>query len=255
LKAEHDAETKKLIRRLKVEQDKVAEEQEENQPEDGFHQLGARTCIARLSDLSGHGLLDDAMSSCSTDMSDESTPSVLHSEISGLSSEAFASTPTGSECDFYPEKIDTPKTSSVSASLCSSGRQLLVQIPVDACSSGETSPDVNVVFSNVTVDPHSGSTVVDLRLVLGRQLAAAPVPPPPTSVSLSQLLVASPGNSSATTSSAGEKSDKVCCHWKNKGWCKYATTCKFQHPAHKQGVGKAQKASANLLVNACRVGN
>jgi len=190
-------------------------------------------------------------------MSDESTPSVLHSEISGLSSEAFASTPTGSECDFYPEKIDTPRTSSVSASLCSSGRQVLVQIPVDACSSGETSPDVNVVFSNMTVDPYSGSTVVNLRLVVGCQLAAAPMTSAPRAVSLSQLLVSSPGSSSTVTPPppAGEKSDKVCCHWKNKGWCKYATTCKFQHPAHKQGVGKAQKASANLLVNACRVGN
>jgi len=230
------------------------EEQEANPPEDGFHQLGARTCIARLSDLSGNGLLDDVMSNCSTEMLDESTPSALHSEISGLSSEAFAITPTGSECDFYLEKIDTPKTTSVSASLCSSGRQLLVQIPVEACSGGETSPDANVVFSNMKVDPISGSTVVDLRLVVGRQLAAAPAPTAPTTVSLSQLVRSSFGNSSTVASPAGEKSDKVCCHWKNKGWCKYATTCKFQHPAHKQGVGKAQKASANLLANACKVG-
>merc|ERR1712048_1054090 len=100
-----------------------------------------------------------------------------------------------------------------------------------------------------------GSTVVDFRLVVSCQLAAASVPPAPTTVSLSQLLRSSSGNSSTVTTPAGEKSDKVCCHWKNKGWCKYATTCKFQHPAHKQGVGKAQKASANLLLNACRVGN
>merc|ERR1712187_247059 len=150
----------------------MGEEQEESQPEDGFHQQGARTCIARLSDLSGPGLLDDVTSSCSTDMPDESTPSVLHSEISGLSSEAFANTPTGSECDFYLEKIDTPKTTSVSASLCSSGRQVLVQIPVEACNGGETSPDVNVVFSNMKVVPHLGSTVLDFRLVVSCQLAA-----------------------------------------------------------------------------------
>jgi hypothetical protein len=34
-----------------------------------------------------------------------------------------------------------------------------------------------------------------------------------------------------------DKSDKVCCHWKNKGFCKYQSACKFQHPSHKQGIG------------------
>jgi len=229
------------------------EEREENQPEDGFHQLGARTCTARLSDLSSNGLMDDAMSACSTDLSVESTPSILHSEMSGLTAESFVSTPTGSECDFFSERTETSKNSKVSASICHSGRQLVLQIPMETHCSEVTSPDVNVIFSNMTVDPLSGSTVVDLRLVVGGQLEATPGVPSPTTVCLSQLLQASPISPSTVASPAGEKSDKVCCHWKNKGWCKYAGTCKFQHPAHKQGVGKAQKVPATLM-NTSRIG-
>jgi len=34
----------------------------------------------------------------------------------------------------------------------------------------------------------------------------------------------------------------VCCHWKNKGYCEFNDSCKFAHPAHKQGVGIAQQS-------------
>lgn len=37
----------------------------------------------------------------------------------------------------------------------------------------------------------------------------------------------------------GFPSQMVCCHWKNKGWCRYQRSCRFQHPAHKQGAGGA----------------
>lgn len=48
-------------------------------------------------------------------------------------------------------------------------------------------------------------------------------------------------NSAVPSAACEEKSDKVCCHWKNKGWCKYQESCKFQHPAHKQGSGSAKR--------------
>mmetsp|Transcript_40332 Transcript_40332/g.111074 ORF Transcript_40332/g.111074 Transcript_40332/m.111074 type:complete len:418 (-) Transcript_40332:136-1389(-) len=35
-----------------------------------------------------------------------------------------------------------------------------------------------------------------------------------------------------------DKTDAVCHHWKNKGWCRYHSACKFEHPEHKRGVGK-----------------
>merc|ERR1712048_927559 len=102
--------------------------------------MGARTCIARLSGLSSN-FFEEKMSD-STALSDGVTPSIYRSELSGMSAETFASTPTGSECDFYPEEIDTSNTAHVSASLCSSGRQLLLRIPVEAC---RETPDVKVI--------------------------------------------------------------------------------------------------------------
>lgn len=240
-----------IDQRVVVVKNTFIEEQEENQVEDGFHQLGVRTCpLFRFSKLTRRKLLDDVISTCSTDMPDESTPSILHSESSGLT---FVSTPTGSECDFFRDKAETPNAAKVSASICKTTRQLMLSIPTKAPCSAEAFPEVNVIVSNMNMDPSSGSTVVDLRFVIASQLKAAPVVPTSTTVCLSQLLGASPMGSSTIACPVGEKSDKVCCHWKNKGWCKYAGTCKFQHPAHKQGVGKAQKVPGTL-VKACRNG-
>jgi len=46
--------------------------------------------------------------------------------------------------------------------------------------------------------------------------------------------------------------DIVCCHWKNRGWCRYHAQqkCKFAHPDHKRGVGHLMrngKQRANLV--------
>jgi hypothetical protein len=41
---------------------------------------------------------------------------------------------------------------------------------------------------------------------------------------------------SSAPTSLGSKG-VVCCHWKNKGWCRYEDLCKFAHPEHKRGVG------------------
>merc|ERR1712061_450568 len=38
----------------------------------------------------------------------------------------------------------------------------------------------------------------------------------------------------------------VCRHWKNKGWCKYQTTCMFLHPEHRRGVAKKGGAKSNV---------
>mmetsp|Transcript_29627 Transcript_29627/g.85087 ORF Transcript_29627/g.85087 Transcript_29627/m.85087 type:complete len:362 (+) Transcript_29627:77-1162(+) len=43
-----------------------------------------------------------------------------------------------------------------------------------------------------------------------------------------------PGNAGA---SGAQRSQQVCCHWKNKGWCRYQSACKFMHPEHKRGAG------------------
>jgi len=41
----------------------------------------------------------------------------------------------------------------------------------------------------------------------------------------------------------GAKTVAVCCHWKQKGFCKYQQNCKFAHPAEKQGVGPSRRRS------------
>jgi len=57
------------------------------------------------------------------------------------------------------------------------------------------------------------------------------------------LPLASPAALLAATS-AGQKSSQVCCHWKNKGWCRYQASCKFMHPEHKRGVGALPDTSS-----------
>lgn len=37
------------------------------------------------------------------------------------------------------------------------------------------------------------------------------------------------------------KATAVCCHWKQKGFCAYQSTCKFLHPEHKRGVGAGSR--------------
>jgi len=41
-----------------------------------------------------------------------------------------------------------------------------------------------------------------------------------------------------------QKNPQVCCHWKNKGWCRYQASCKFMHPEHKRGVGALPDTSS-----------
>lgn len=38
------------------------------------------------------------------------------------------------------------------------------------------------------------------------------------------------------------KNSSVCCHWKNKGFCKFGNTCRFAHPEHKKGAGRVTPA-------------
>mmetsp|Transcript_80652 Transcript_80652/g.218438 ORF Transcript_80652/g.218438 Transcript_80652/m.218438 type:complete len:355 (+) Transcript_80652:76-1140(+) len=115
----------------------------------------------------------------------------------------------------------------------------------------------------VEVAHEGGQTVLRLRLGAGQpgQVALAA---PPTVVAARGAEAGGqasggsgaaapprpPKRASATGTGAqraGEKSAMVCCHWKNKGWCKFQDTCKFQHPDHKRGVGLAAAAGAAVL--------
>jgi len=59
---------------------------------------------------------------------------------------------------------------------------------------------------------------------------------------LKQQRQATPGEASAKTR------DMVCCHWKNKGWCRYGNGCKFMHPTEQCGASaEAQNVSTGAV--------
>lgn len=81
-----------------------------------------------------------------------------------------------------------------------------------------------------SIDPVTGEVFLNLRLALCAPAAAAPLPPRPVP-RRARTGPAVPADSRAV------KSAMVCCHWKNKGWCRYEDGCRFLHPEHKRGIG------------------
>jgi hypothetical protein len=90
----------------------------------------------------------------------------------------------------------------------------------------------------------AATDVVSLQLKVLLMPPTVSVEALPKTLSLQQLL--SPSLAGATLkqqrqATPGEAAAKikelVCCHWKNKGWCRYGNGCKFMHPAEKCGVG------------------
>merc|ERR1712217_64245 len=114
-------------------------------------------------------------------------------------------------------------------------------------------------------DVHSGVIVCDLRVVFETGVPSSPSPPDihacqhgctPCVVNVVEegMVVGRVGastahataiapfahavvNAPAPHASSAVKHPAVCCHWKNKGWCRYGASCKFWHPDHKRGIG------------------
>lgn len=136
--------------------------------------------------------------------------------------------------------------------------EMTLQIPLRV---GEGHPLSAGVLDGLKVEVTvvDGKTVISLRVDTGhRGDVALDSLPFVTSAGRDPGLLASAGGSqpappgqwaqrssaasrkAASRRAQGEKDGKsimVCCHWKNKGWCRYQDTCKFQHPAHKRGAG------------------
>jgi hypothetical protein len=155
------------------------------------------------------------------------------------------------------------------ASLLPQESEVLLQVPLRVCP-GHPLAGGALGGLEVEVRHEDGQTVVSLRIGAGRSGDVALASPPfvasaATSAAPSQTSskassptaakeAAAPpppsapprraGAKGAGARPAGEKSFMVCCHWKNKGWCKYKDTCKFQHPDHKKGAGLAAAAQA-----------
>lgn len=223
----------------------IEERDDESRELLSIHALGANTCIARLSNDSCK--LSDW---CSDDgMSQASTPSMYDRIRSGLSEGTFMSTPTGSECSFpldgeltnasrtIPSGQQDLSTSSVPT------RKIWLNIPVEVPYDSDSSPeDFHFTVTSAVFNRDSGCASIDVKVSLNNSRKVLPlavlVPDPRTCVNVTQKLGA---EAQVAASPPSRLSDKVCCHWKNKGWCKYQECCKFQHPAHKRGVGSTKR--------------
>jgi len=171
----------------------------------------------------------------------------------------FESTPWG----------DSPTAGAASLLPQEPAREVLLQVPLRVCP-GHPLDGGALGGLEVEVRHEDGQTVVSLRIGARRSGDVALASPPfvasaapSTASSQTSSQASSPaaakdgaappppsapprraGAKCAGARPAGEKSSMVCCHWKNKGWCKYQDTCKFQHPDHKKGVGLATAAPA-----------
>jgi len=171
----------------------------------------------------------------------------------------FESTPWG----------DSPAARAASLLPQEPAREVLLQVPLRVCP-GHPLAAGALGGLEVEVRHEDGQTVVSLRIGARRSGDVALASPPfvasaapSTASSQTSSRASSPtaakggaappppsapprraGAKGAGARPAGEKCSMVCCHWKNKGWCKYQDTCKFQHPDHKKGAGLAAAALA-----------
>lgn len=187
-----------------------------------LHRNGARTCTARLA--------EEADNAAPFFPPAAQLPSVCCDAVDDVSTTADDASTTAPS---IPASPDTPRLGSADAPRS----KVMLQIPLEV-ESGFL-PMVQEVCS-ATFDATTGRLSLDLRVVLGPWPAATL----PAAVSSMEVLPV-PAARAAVRKRApahgpgAEKSQLVCCHWKNKGWCRYQDTCKFQHPEHKRGVGSA----------------
>jgi len=111
------------------------------------------------------------------------------------------------------------------------------------------------------VTHEGGHTVIRLRVGAGQPGDVALASPPavaPARPAVAGGQASSPGTSRDSGAPARPRPPKragatdapapqdltVCRHWKNRGWCRYRETCKFQHPDHERGAGIAAAVGA-----------
>jgi len=142
----------------------------------------------------------------------------------------------------------------------SSRRQVMVTFPIDIPEGMENLENVMATVTNVLSSQMTatGGVVMDLRVLVGS-------PPPSLLAQPSSAISFKGGSCSAPVSSfradlnaAAAKTEvknvTVCCHWKNKGFCKLGDGCKFMHPPNKQGVGSTRRKGDAALAEARAAG-
>lgn len=158
---------------------------------------------------------------------------------------------------------------------------LVLQVPIEVeCGAAQAMMQqalqhVETVVRSRSIDPASGRQLLDLQVALGlpqpslgnRDAAqqhvpaaspAAVMPLAPQANASAPLSVALPGGfppskgsgRSPVAETSPGSSPLVCCHWKNKGFCRYTDSCKFQHPPHKRGIGLQPAAGSSHTAGA-----
>jgi hypothetical protein len=139
---------------------------------------------------------------------------------------------------------------------------------VSSCGLVISDEDLETTVTNMHSTFEDGCTVVDLRVVLGAKGTKASMSLPPRECTSGESQTAGDAGISSMTNLAwafcpstvvsavspieqGRMSHMVCCHWKNKGWCKFQATCRFQHPADKRGVGKSLRVNPRQVKKTC----
>jgi hypothetical protein len=122
-------------------------------------------------------------------------------------------------------------------------KTVMLQIPLQVAGAHPLAAGVvsGLEVSLLETRLEDGCMVINLRVDVGAggavafepSLAPAPAPPEPAPA----VLAGHRTGSGKAAPRAVERSAMVCCHWKNKGFCKYGNSCKFLHPEHKRGVG------------------
>jgi len=253
-------------RQIAVKNTFIAVEDEDRQDIE-MHKAGARTCLARLDEcawwhLSNHDT-DGPDDEDSSGRSVESTPTKRRTSCSALSDvETFASTPSGSDCDFSRSPSDgsvmdmggtSAKPPRETISLASvvpplqARRHVMVQVPVSLPAGFNYSlGDLQAAVTRNCVMRDSMTTIFDVNVALRCMEVPSARPSKPAFIpkfsSKNQKRRRSfPQTPPAALSSPSAANSAVCCHWKNKGWCKYQQACKFLHPEHKRGVGSTSR--------------
>lgn len=217
------------------------------QQERSLHQTGARTCAARFSTGITPRIFPQGIGA-ETPAAEEAPhfPPTQPALVSTTPAEIPAF--PGAECPQGPGAAPPPDLQKEGAG---SGRaRVLLQVPLEldaalAAMLPEAPRCLGVQLMGSSADAACGHVIMDLRVMLAMAPGASP-PSGPTCplASTSRPPAPSPVGPMSTgtppsESSQGSPSRRrlVCCHWKNKGWCRYQDNCKFLHPLHKRGVG------------------
>jgi len=127
-------------------------------------------------------------------------------------------------------------------------QKVLLQIPLELAGGAAALEAVQVDVQEGTIDAATGNVIFSLRVTLSPPSGCAATA---SDVKLSGSVVPQqPSTRAADAPVPPCRTSTVCRHWKNKGWCNYRDSCKFQHPASLRGVDVP--AAQHLPVPAAR---